>query len=277
MFLKGDFMNFLARVKSCNRYDLVLDNLSHASGTEPIVAPDGTTLLLLDDGTSWEFMDGEWQQIELCLDEQILNGFYPFLTSICNSIDNNDFVKMQLSEIYQGVGMSLAENIVTLSNLSEIPKIQSNDFVIIADYVKKYTTGDTVNWEACWDRRIECLEDLYGITLPTEPIELLNLYLTTVTAVTDTSISIDNKGADIRITSGGKTIGVFFVSFPPDFMTMAIQMFGYDLFYRDSKEKRQERLGNYTYTNFEPIQYYGTGSYPKDLEDKIKYYQEVHV
>jgi len=270
-------MNFLAKVKLSNNYDLVLNNLAHESGTEPITDVEGTTALLLDDGTSWEFLDGDWQQIDIATDRIITDSFYPFLTSICNSIES-DFIKGQLCAIYQNVTASVDDNnIVTLAGLSEAPKIQAGDYVIIADYVKKYTTGDTVNWETCWSRQIELAEDLFGITLPDEPIELLNAYLTTVLDTDTTSIDIDNNGVDMRITGDSSTIGIFFVSFPPDFINVAINMLGYDMFIRDSKEKRQERLGNYTYTNFEPIQYYGTGTYPANLENKVKYWQQIHV
>lgn len=270
-------MNFLARVKLSNYYDLILDNLVHESGTPPITDIEGTTALLLDDGTSWEFIDGEWQQIDIATDKIIINSFYPFLTSICNSIEC-DFVKAQLSAVYEDVVLSLEENnVVKLSGLSSAPRVKKDDFVVIVNYIKKYTTGDCIDWSNCWSEQVCLASDLYGITLPEEPITVLNSYMTKVVNLTETTLDVDNNGIDIRITGDEEVVGVFFVSFPPDFMTMAINMLGYDIFNRDDKEKRQERLGNYTYTNFEPIQYYGSGTYPANLENKIKYWQKIHL
>jgi len=270
-------MNFLARVKLSNNYDLILDNLVHESGTPPICDVEGTTALLLDDGTSWEFTDNEWQQIDIANDIIIKNSFYPFLTSICNSI-GNDFIKGQLSAVYENITLSLEENnIVKLSGLSSAPKVKVGDFVILVNFIKKYQTGDTVNWYNCWSDQINLASDLFGITLPAEPIDVLNLYLTNVSSISTNTIDIDNNGLDVRISGEEETVGVFFVSFPPDFITMAINMLGFDMFGRDNKEIRQERLGNYTYTNFEPVQYYGIGTYPSYLENKIKYWQKIHL
>lgn len=236
-------MNSLARVKLSNNYDLVVNSL-YETGTPsgqpkvPITDVEGTTALLLTDGTSWEFVENDWQQIDLATDQIITNSFYSFLTSICNSIQN-DFVKCQLSAVYEGVTLSKADSIVTISGLLTPPKVQAGDYVIVRNYV-----GSN---------------------------------LSVVTATTDTSISIDAIGTDIRISGDSETVGVLFVSLPPDFIDAAINMLGYDMFLRDDKEKRQERLGNYTYTNFEPIQYYGVGEYPVSLQNKIKFWQRIHV
>lgn len=70
---------------------------------------------------------------------------------------------------------------------------------------------------------------------------------------------------------------VHLVMFPPQFLNAVLDMLGYDLFKREGKEVRTERLGNYTYTNFEPAAYYGLGTYPQDLEDCIKYWQHVYT
>lgn len=236
-------MNSLARVKLSNNYDLVVNSL-YEEGTVsgepkiPITDVEGTTALLLTDGTSWEFLDGAWQQIELATDQIILNSFYPFLTSICNSIQN-DFVKCQLSAVYEGIVLSKTNDVITITGLLTPPKVQAGDYVIIRNYV-----GSN---------------------------------LSIVTATTDTSISVDAVGTDIRISGDTETVGVLFVSLPPDFMDGAISMLGFDMFLREDKEKRQERLGNYTYTNFEPGQYYGVGEYPTNLQNKIKFWQKIYT
>ena len=233
-------MNFLARVKLSNNYDLILNNLQHATGDPPITEVDGTTVLLLDDGTSWEYLDGEWGRIEEATDLLITVSLYPFLTSICHSIQN-DFVKCQLSAVYEDVTLSKddTQNELTIDGLLTSPKVQAGDFVIIRNYV-----GSS---------------------------------LTIVKSTTTTSITVDSTGIESRITGAPETVGVLFVSFPPDFLDSAINMMGYDLFKRENKEKRQERLGNYTYTNFEPVQYYGFGTYPSNIENRVKYWQTVHV
>ena len=231
-------MNFLARVKLSNDYDLILNNLIRPTGSAPITDVDGTTALLLDDGTSWEYLDGEWKRIDEATDLIILNSFYPFVTSVCNSIQN-DFVKCQLSAVYENITLSKVDDTIVLSGLTIAPKVQAGDFVIIRNY-----TGSN---------------------------------LTTVLETTDTSIIVDATGTNIRVTGSAETVGVLFASFPPDFLDSTINMLGYDMFKRENKEKRQERLGNYTYTNFEPNQYYGIGSYPTSLEDKVKFWQYVHT
>ena len=95
----------LARVKLSNNYDLVRDNLTVETGSEPITDTEGTTVLLLDDGTSWEFVGGDWSQIEVEQDRAILNSLYAFMGTVCESI-NNFFIKPQLSAVYQGVLLS---------------------------------------------------------------------------------------------------------------------------------------------------------------------------
>lgn len=236
-------MNSLARVKLSNNYDLVVNNLYEEGAVSgqpktPITDVEGTTALLLTDGTSWEFLDNEWKQIEISTDKIILDSFYSFLTSVCNSVQN-DFVKCQLSAVYEGVMLSKENDTITITGLLTPPKVQVGDYVIIRNYV-----GSN---------------------------------LSVVTKTTDTSISVDATGTDIRISGDTETIGVLFVSLPPDFLDAAISMLGFDMFLREDKEKRQERLGNYTYTNFEPGQYYGVGEYPTNLQNKIKFWQRIHV
>lgn len=236
-------MNSLARVKLSNKYDFVVNSL-YEEGTPsgqpkvPITDVEGSTALLLTDGTSWELLDDAWQQIEIETDKIILNSFYSFLTSICNSIQN-DFVKCQLSAVYEGVTLSAGDESVTISGLLTPPKVQVGDYVIIRNYV-----GSN---------------------------------LSVVTATTDTSVTIDKTGTDIRISGEAETVGILFVSLPPDFLDAAISMLGFDMFLREDKEKRQERLGNYTYTNFEPGQYYGVGEYPANLQNKVKFWQKIYV
>ena len=79
----------------------------------------------------------------------------------------------------------------------------------------------------------------------------------------------------MRVSGKAETIGLLFVDFPPQFLDNVFAMLAFDLFLREDKEKRQERLGNYTYTNFEPHNYYGLGSYPTHLEDAVKYFQHI--
>lgn len=233
-------MNILAKVKLSNYYDLVVSSLYKQDGITPITDVEGTTALLKTDGTSYEFLDSKWKQIDLNLDETILNSFYSFITSICNSICN-DFVECQFSSVYEGVTISkdLENNSFIISGLSTPPKVITNDYVIIKT--------------------------------------LIGSSLTTVKAVTDTSITVDATGVEMRISGEPETLGVLFVSFPLDFIDTAIAMFGYDLFDRKDKEKRQERLGNYTYTNFEPMQYYGNGEYPVNLQRKIQFWQKIYT
>ena len=271
-------MNSLAKIKQSNFYDFSVNNLyTDENGLEPITDVEGSTALLLTDGTSWEFVNGQWTQIDIAVDMVITEGLYSFITSVCNSI-KNDFTVLQESSIYQDASLAVVENSVVIGNLSTEPLVQAGDYVLVRKYVQKYASGDFVDWSGFWQAERSRYEDLYGIILPESPIIETNSYLTTVTAISDTSVTVDNKGANIR-TKGADTaeiVGVFFVSMPPDAYNTILEMYGYDLFKRGDKEKRQERLGNYTYTNFEPVQYYGTGNYPSYLDEKIKYYQRLN-
>lgn len=231
-------MNPLARVKLSNNYDIIIDSLERETGSEPITDIDGATALLLSDGTSWEYIDGEWKQIEIQEDFIIMNSLYSFIASVCNSINNN-FTHCGLSALYQNATMSKENGIVTISGLLAPPKIQVGDFIIVKDYV--------------------------------------NEYLSTVSSKTDSTISFDDTGLDVRISGSPETVGVYFVSFPPQFIDAVLSMLGYDLFQREGKEKRQERLGNYTYTSFEPSQYCGLGSYPTRLENIIKNWEKIII
>lgn len=220
-----------------NQYDFITNELTNLTDV------DGSTALLLSDGSSWEFMDGEWQQTEQSTDEFIKATIYPFLMSVCDSI-HNDFVRCCLSKVYKNVTLAYHEDccvdkksVVEINGLSEAPKVCKGDYVLLRT--------------------------------------VANNYLTTVCGTTNNQIFVDNNGLNIRITGEPECVGVHFVSFPPQFLDAALSMLGYDIYSREDKEKRQERLGNYTYTNFEPIQYYGNGSYPQYLEDTVKYWQNI--
>lgn len=242
-------MNALVKVKPFSRYNLVVESLykdvldeeTQETHQEPITDEEGTTALLLTDGTSWEFVDDQWQQIEESIDKTILYSLFPFLMSTCNSIQN-DFIVCCNSRIYKDITLAYNEDdktIVEINNIADEILVQAGDFVRI---------------KTC-----------------------ANEYLTTVLEISDNQIKIDNRGLDIRVTGKAQNIGIFFTSFPPQFLDAAYAMLAYDLFDREDKEKRQERLGNYTYTNFEPGNYYGLGSYPTYLEDSIKYFASHHV
>lgn len=101
--------------------------------------------------------------------------------------------------------------------------------------------------------------------------------LTKVLKYKNNTLELDNRGVSFRVTGKAENIDIAPVKFPPSFLMAVLDMFAYDLFERDAKEKRQERLGNYTYTNFEPTVYNGEGAYPKQLENAVKYWQRVYV
>ena len=241
-------MNALAKIKLLsNKYDLVVESLyneitddeSGETTQEPITDIEGTTALLTTDGTSWEFVDEEWQQIDENIDKTISYSLFPFIMSVCNAI-HNPFVKYLYSNIYDDVTLVYGENTkeeINITNINDDIDIQADDYIIV---------------KTC-----------------------TNEYLTQVLEVSDDTIKIDNRGLNMRISGKAETIGLLFVDFPPQFLDNVFAMLAYDLFLREDKEKRQERLGNYTYTNFEPHNYYGLGSYPTHLEDAVKYFQHI--
>lgn len=247
-------MNALAKIKLLsNKYDLiveslynvVVDNETNEETKVPITDVEGTTALLMTDGTSWEFVDEDWQQIDENIDKTILYSLFPFIMSVCNSI-HNSFIKCSNSHVYKNIKLSYYQNkreFINIEQISDEIYVQAEDFAIL---------------KTC-----------------------TNEYLTQVNGIVDTTdektITLDNKGLDIRISGKEQTVGLFFVDFSPQFLDNVYAMLAYDLFAREDKEKRQERLGNYTYTNFEPTNYYGLGSYPTQLEDAIKYFQVIHV
>lgn len=269
-------MNFLAKVKLSNNYDMVVGDLYLEDGTTPISDVDGTTALLTTNGTSWELLDSSWVQIDLTVDQIINTNFYPFLMSICNSIQNN-FIIGQLSQVYESATISEIDAGYVISGLPSPPLVQTNDYVSVVNYIRKFPEASAVQPKYCWENQQYLAENLYGITLPDYPIEVLSSSLSSVISTDTDSITIDKSGVDMRITSSASVFGVFYASFPADFINTVISMFGYDLFDRGNKEKRQERLGNYTYTNFEPTQYYGNGSYPLVMENKIKFWQRIYL
>lgn len=234
-------MNILTRVKLSNKYDLVVNNLYNDIGGEqkPITDIEGTRALLTTGGTSWELVNGAWLQIESDVDAVIKENAYTFLMSVCDSIHNN-FAKA--GKYFADVLLSKNgnDNNVVISDLSSKPDLRVDDFVILACDA--------------------------------------NAYLSKVVAITDNTLTVDNTGLDIRVTGGKENICLVLVTFPPQFLGVALDMLGYDMFTRDSKEKRQEKLGNYTYTNFDPNIYYGDiDAYPKKFIDKIKYWQNVFI
>ena len=159
--------------------------------------------------------------------------------SVCNAI-HNPFVKCHNSHIYKDVILVYGENTkeeINITNINDDIDVQADDYIIV---------------KTC-----------------------TNEYLTQVLEVSDDTIKIDNKGLNMRVSGKAETIGLLFVDFPPQFLDNVFAMLAYDLFLREDKEKRQERLGNYTYTNFEPHNYYGLGSYPTHLEDAVKYFQHI--
>lgn len=241
-------MNLLAKVKSVNKYDYIVSSLYKEEETEegtitvPISDVDGTTALLTTDGTSWQLSDGSWEQIEQDLDVRIKESIYPFILSVCESIHNH-FIKWCMTKCYENALLSYKEennkSIVKISNLEDGHVFQIEDFIIIHNKV--------------------------------------NTYLTQVLDTETTNIEVENTGVNIRIYGEPECVCLKFVSFPQSFLSTALEMLGYDLFLREGKEKRQERLGNYTYTNFEPVNYYGDGSYPKELEETVKYWQRIFL
>lgn len=247
-------MNALAKIKLLsNKYDLIVESLynvvvdseTNEETNVPITDVEGTTALLMTDGTSWEFVDEDWQQIDENIDKTILYSLFPFIMSVCNSI-HNPFIKCSNSHVYKNIKLSYYQNkreFINIEQISDEIYVQAEDFVILKTCTNEYLT------------------QVNGI----------------VDIVDEKTITLDNRGLNIRISGKEQTVGLFFVDFPPQFLDNVYAMLAYDLFTREDKEKRQERLGNYTYTNFEPINYYGLGSYPTQLEDAIKYFQIIHV
>lgn len=235
-------MNILGKIKLLSdAYNIITDNLyKDEEKTQPITDIEGTTALLTTDGTSWEFSNGAWEQIDTDIDAKVLNSIYSFFMSVSNSI-YNDFVKCFASKFYEDVTVSKnaeTDYYIDLS-IGETPLVKEGDFIIIASCCNKY--------------------------------------LTMVKKVENNIITVDNRGLDMRFRDTEPSLGIFLVCYPPDYFQAVLEMFAYDLFKREDKEKRQERLGNYTYTNFEPVSYYGSGSYPKELQDTVLYWQHVFV
>lgn len=239
-------MNLLAKIKSMSdRYEIVASSLwTDEEKIKPITDVEGKTVLLSTDGTSWQYVNGGingcWEQIDTDIDMKILNSIYPFIMSVNNSI-YNDFVNCCFSKFYEDVTVTKnAENEKYLDiNIGQKSDLQEGDFVYV--------------------------------------VSCSNKYLTMVKKVEDGTVTVDNSGLNMRFKGAGNYLGLLFASFPPDYFQAVIDMFVYDLFKREDKEKRQERLGNYTYTNFEPVAYYGDGSYPKEMQEAIQYWQYIHV
>lgn len=242
-------MNYIARVKRSKEYDFIVDSLYKGEEDpetgvitlKPITDEDGRTALLSTDGTSWELVDGDWQRIDEALDKLIEYNISPFVMQVCDSIHTH-FIRCDKSQkIKEGMLTKdqQDEHKIIISGLEEKPKVITGDFA--------YIETD------------------------------LQFLLTRILATTENQITYDDKGIHTRITGETEPLMVHLVMFPPQFLNAALDMLGYDLFKREGKEVRTERLGNYTYTNFEPKAYYGLGTYPQDLEDTIKYWQHVHT
>lgn len=227
-----------------NQYSFVVDSLYKTVDEVevPITDVDGDTALLTTDGTSWRLDNQEWVQIEQDTDFVILNSVYPFIMSICNEIHNHFLSCRQQQAAFHGV---------TITKDTENP----TQAVIKANEKFDFKVGDFVIVGNC----------------PSQT-------LTQVVYADDTQIKVDNTGnwftlSDIPLT----VLCILHVIFPADFLSTVLNMLNYDLFQRSSKELRQERLGNYTYTNFSPLDYYGDGAYPKEWEKTIKYYEIIQV
>lgn len=242
-------MNYLARVKRSNNYDLIVNSLyeeiideeTGETTQQPISDVDGTTALLLTDGTSWELLDRDWCRIDEAVDKLIQYSLYPFIMQVCDSIHTH-FIRCDKSQKFEDALLSRnnENETITIGNLDEEEFfVQANDFAYIE----------------------------------TE----LQMLLTQILENSGNGLIYDDKGLYTRITGNNERIIVHLVMFPPQFLTAVLDMLGYDLFKREGKEVRTERLGNYTYTNFEPAAYYGLGTYPQELEDCIKYWQHVHT
>lgn len=239
-------MNLLTalKLKSGNYNNVVSSLWKDEEKTIPVIDVDGEVVLLSTDGTSWEYTngtDGCWVQVDIDIDVQILNSIYPFMMSVSNSI-YNDFVNCCCSKFYKNV--TVTENVDEKEfldiTLNEPPCVREGDFIMV--------------------------------------VSCHNKYLTKVMKITGNILTVDNRGLDMRFEpTADNYVGILLVSYPPDYLQVVLDMFAFDLFKREDKEKRQERLGNYTYTNFEPIAYYGSGSYPKEMQDAIQYWQYIHV
>lgn len=238
-------MNILGQIKilSGKQYVIASSLWKDSENTIPVIDTEGVSVLLEEDGTTWQYitnMSECWEQIETDIDERVRNSFYPFIMSVNNSI-YNDFVNCCLSKFYNDVTVtknSENENYLDI-DIKEPTELRAGDFVYI--------------------------------------VSCSNKYLTMVKNVDDTIITVDNAGLNMRFKESRNYLGILFISFPPDYFQGVLDMFAYDLFKREDKEKRQERLGNYTYTNFDPISYYGAGAYPKELQDAIQYWQYIYL
>lgn len=262
-------MNLLARVKSKNRYNYITDNLykevpleeideeivetpeenieqmsedeeTIETITVPITDIDGETALLTTDGTSWQLTDGEWVRIEQDLDVSISENIYPFISSICQTI-HNGFIQYPKVELYDDVVPEYKddkENIIVLKDIE-------NSIFVKGDFVHIVQSDMS--------------------------------YLSRVLEYKNNTLELDNLGVGLRVTGDVVPTALALVIFPPTFLSATLDMLGYDYFMRDAKEKRQERLGNYTYTNFDPVVYNGEGAYPKQLENAVKYWQRVYM
>lgn len=243
------------KIKSQQTYDcgvvesLYTTEVDPDTGEEielPITDVEGSTALLTD-GTSWEFVDGEWQQIDKQLDFLIKNSLLPFIMEVCDSIHFH-FIRKDKSFMLKngliGRNTEKPEWLDITGENKNPTKLVLDDFVYIETQLQMLLT---------------------------------NLRTAMTTSDSNVEFSVIDMGLNTRLTGDPEDIMVHLVMFPPQFLNAVADMLAYDLFEREGREVRTERLGNYTYTNFEPVAYYGEGAYPKRLEDAIKYWQMIHT
>lgn len=234
-------MNFLTEVKKYNRYDIVCNNLFKDDEPEkPITDIDGTVALLQKEGTTWQLSNGEWQQIDIEIDNVIKANFMPFLMSICQSI-HNFFINCKYIINLQNVLLSKEDRGIILKAQED-----NLDFLVKDDFIWISTcTGD---------------------------------YLTyIIEKISDNELLLYDNGIDIRITGKEQCLGLCLVSFPMGFVSSVANLMYYDLFERQDKEVKVERLGNYSITNSDISNFYGNEAYPEQIISKIKYWQKIGV
>ena len=232
-------MNILTRVKLSNKYDLVVNSLyNDIDGVQKPITDIEGTRALLTTNGT------TWELVSgdwLQIESDVDSVIKEKVYPFIMSVCDsihNNFAKS--ANQYESVTLSKSDDNIIIGGLDSKPTVIADDFVILA----------TSN----------------------------NAYLSKVVAASEDSVTIDGTGLDVRVSGETESVCLVLVEFPPQFLGTVLDMLGYDMFVRDSKEKRQERLGNYTYTNFEPTLYYGDiSSFPKRFTDVIKYWQNVFI
>ena len=234
-------MNFLTEVKKYNKYDIVCDDLyTEDEPKVPITDIDGTTALLETDGTSWQLINGEWEQIEVEIDNIIKTNFMPFLMSACHSIHNH-FINCKYALHLPNILFSKDEDGIILETQDDaLEFLINNDFIWLSTSTGEYLT-----------------------------------YI--VDKISDSKVLIYDKGIDIRITGKEECVALCLASFPMGFVSDVAKLMQYDLFEREDKEVKVERLGNYSITNADIGNFYGDEAYPEQIIKRIKYWQRIGV